>query len=802
MNWFKHIFTISLLLPLLLSLQSCVADTLTPDSPLPDNQVGTPKGRNSFAAFHVAVDYSHTRSEEQNGIFIDDGTAEERVLYLDFPEDEVHHVILFFDENGEKIEITDPETEISSYVVPLTLTPKVEDNNSNTGTDSDSDTDNDNSNENDNNNDNDNDTEIEDEYIGSTYTYLFAKMPNDIVSKILAGKVLTVVNASSALVERLKGMTNGNTEESVSNDYERILSFLQSTDNVSDFFLTTENERYFTMTSSMVIREQKVVSAADNQLKFWSTPELAEKYPYTLYVERLLSKYTVEFKDPSTGNYFFLSNKIKSNGSADPADYNDPEEIEDLIPTDDEPEFRDKLIITPEADKLKYVTYYTRRQTIDEEKSLGILKGNWKVNIVGWGINNLEQKQYLFKKINNINYYDNWSSSNRTFWGEDPHYSTGYYPDQYRSVLKLNENQLVYDSSIIDYESMEKGNLPSNPLECLSFDDLVKKDLIVYTPENTFEVSDFTMGENPFKTQKYLRMNTHLIVGAQLLIEGFDNNVYNSNDIDSNGLIVSRNQEVQTKFYMNDIYWAEDAYKEYVAEYLGYYMLEQSNKDLFGENDGYIYINKEGGKADSHHFYLAPAHIKGGDGWVYLCPSPEYKFYVRNPNYVPPVEVSESESSSEGEEENPVEPGDSEEEEPEEEEEYFEISRELLQVLAYQHPELMAKRFDKGRMYYVAATDHNPNIAGLATGRFGSVRNNWYNFKVETIKNVGTPVAVPSQPIVPNNEPLTNAIGISLRILGWHGEYEDVDISGQHPGGVPPEEDPGEDDGNKDDQKG
>ena len=762
----------------LLFLGACVADDIPVDGPIDVPANGsTTHTPNSFAAFRLAADYGGTRTEE-NGIFSDDGTVEERVLYLDYPEGEVHHVMLFFDKNGAKIEITDPETEVRSYIVPLTLTPKFEENNSTPETD-------DNNEDGENNDDND---DNEEEYVGSTYTYLFAEMPSDVVSKILTGKVLTVVNASSSLIERLKAMTTGNTEESGSNDYERILSFLQSADNVEDFFLTTENERYFTMTSSMVIREGEVVSAADNQLKFWETPELAKRYPYTLYVERLLSKYTVEFKDPETGNFFFLSNKIKSNDSLD-SENGDQNDIEALAQTDDyTPDYRDKFIITPkDAKKLKYVTYYTRRQTIDEEKSLGILEGEWKVNIVGWGINNLEQKQYLFKKIRNINYYDNWKGLNRTYWGEDLHYSTTYYPDQYRSVLRLDEqNKFNQDTKIRDYESMEKGITTANPLTCLSFNDLVKKDLIVYTPENTFEVSTSTVGVNPLKTQTYLRMNTHLIVGAQLLIAGFDN-VYDSNEIDSDGLVIMRNQEVQTKLYMNGIYWAEDAYKDYVAEYLGYYMMDKSNKKLFGENDGYIYINKEGGKADYHHFYLAPAHIEGGDGWVYLCPSREYTFYVRNPNYIPPVKTSESDSSSEGEV-NPGEPGDSEDEVPDEEEEYIMVSHELLEVLAYQHPELMAKRFDKGRMYYVAPTSHNTNF-GMATGKYGSLRNNWYNFKVEEIKNVGTPVAVPTQPIVPNNEPLNNAIGISVKILGWHGEYEDVDIGNQHPGGVPKNDD-------------
>lgn len=787
----------------LLGLWGCAYDdiTLQPEPDIPSHLIG--KGKPYYAAINVNTNSGRTTRAGNVGPFTDDpGDTDERALYLDYPEGEVHHVLILFDKNGQRVGFQDPETNETSYLFPLTLTPVIEEEKPGDDGDGKGEETPGEETPGEPGEETPDEPEVEEpasDPIIDTYEYLYAQVPEDIVSAIEdGGKVLSVVNASTELVNRLKDLNgvDGGT------DYEKFQHLLQTSIANSDYFLFSDNARYHTMTSSMVVRNSEVVAAADGVLRFWRTPAIAQKYPYTLYVERLLAKYSVSFKDPASGKYFYLSNMAR--GIEDGEDTDDPEAKEDVENKDQqagtEAEYRNKFIFVPEAKKLKYVTNYTRRQTIDEEKTLTIAEGEWKINVVGWGVNNFEQKQYLFKSLDpSKTYYTGWASNYRTYWGEDTHYSTQYYPDQYSTVrnykLKkttvpapdtegneentssstIYEIETVYDHTVRDYESMEKGDLTDNPLTCYSFDEIVSKDLIKYTPENTYDAAQSGLGDKPFETQSYLRVGSHLIVGAQLLINGFDD-LYTSTDTDAAGLIISRNQNVKTKLYMNDIYWTEEAYMNYVAEYLGYYMMDSENYPVFGENDGYLYINKEGGKADAHHFYLSDANIKGGDGWVFLCPDPGVKFYVRDPNYVPPKTIEEGDESE----------GDNQDSEVEEIEEYFEIDHLKLVYLAYQHPELMAKRYDRGRMYYVSPTYHADNItSGMVTGRFGTVRNHWYDFRVDKIENVGSPVSDPGQPIVPNNEPIYNGVAIKMKVLGWHGEYEDVDISGQHPGGVP-----------------
>lgn len=752
-------------------------------------------GKMYYAAFKMNsnTSLSGSRSGVITGDGYEDGDEEEGGIYLNYPEDEVHHVIMLFDGNGKIIGITDEETEEVSYVIPLTLTPKVNPDDSEDSEDSDdSDDTNDPESQEPGDGDGEEETPKKDPEIESEYNYLFACTPKDAVDNLSGGVVLTVLNASEDLIERLKkGQTNNTAPYTT--DYEKYSSFLLSQNDLNDYFVTDKNNKtYHTMSSSMVVSTNKTrIPAADGNLRFWTTPEDAAKDPYTLYVERLLAKYTVMFKDPETASYFYLVKDLPN--PSQPEDEGNPDVQRSLQTLEDVNNtsigYKDRFIIKPEqTQKFKYVTSYTRRQTIDEDKSLTIQQGEWKVNVVGWGINNFEQKQYLFKNFDPSieKYYNsnNWYTTHRTFWAEDPHYRSKYeeYPEQYRHKSKFIEHAEVI-SADPNYEEMSKKN--TNPLKCFSFNELSKKNLLSYTPENTFEVSTDVLGVFYESNQSHLRTGSHLIIGAQLLIDGFDNTTYNSEDINNDGLIIGSRQEVKTKLYMNDIYWTEEAYLEYVAEYLGYYMLEQDNKDLFSDNDGYIYINKEGGKATKNHFYLEPARIEGGDGWAYACPRGDFKFYIKNPNYVAPE--AKPEEGDKGEQpENSGENDENSGKNEKKEEEYTEIGHEKLRELAYRHPELMAKCYTNGRMYYVSPTYHNPDPESFnyfTTGKFGTVRNHWYNFKVTAIKGLGTPVADPTQPIVPNNEPINNAIGITLQILGWHGQYEDVDIGSQKPGG-------------------
>lgn len=85
-------------------------------------------------------------------------------------------------------------------------------------------------------------------------------------------------------------------------------------------------------------------------------------------------------------------------------------------------------------------------------------------------------------------------------------------------------------------------------------------------------------------------------------------------------------------------------------------------------------------------------------------------------------------------------------------------------------------------MYYAIPINHDENQkSGYGLGRFGSVRNHWYNFKIKNINNLGVAVDRPEEEIVPNNLPKHEGLGVEMTVLPWHTISTDVDISGQRP---------------------
>lgn len=59
-------------------------------------------------------------------------------------------------------------------------------------------------------------------------------------------------------------------------------------------------------------------------------------------------------------------------------------------------------------------------------------------------------------------------------------------------------------------------------------------------------------------------------------------------------------------------------------------------------------------------------------------------------------------------------------------------------------------------------------------GYHGVVRNNWYNFTLRTINDIGIPVSDPTQPIVPNYHKKLDQVKVEMEILQWH--VEDIDV--------------------------
>lgn len=601
-------------------------------------------------------------------------------------------------------------------------------------------------------------------------------------------QIFTVVNASDKLIEVLKNIKTLSAFKAITNTtslpFEDLL-YLKKNDNT-----------YFTMTSSMVIKDNKVVPAHDLSLTeniLYSSEEEARNSTnhYKVYVERLHSKYTVIFNYGEHG-YVYLDNAVTTSKDGD--EESGSEEIVEDPGTREAPLRVEHILLEkngPTDAKLKIVKEYERSKSNEDRRIVTIEEAEgWKVNIIGWGVNGIETEEKLIKLIGNYNYYPGWQEYNgsypyRTFWAEDPHYSStiGGYPRQYRRAVEKFTQVETGISETLTHQESYVNMITKRALEYFSFENLSKKDLRQYVPENTFNESllynESLPDKNPYKSLSYLRASSHLIITAQLLIKGLDRDLLYDKKVpnyDQDGLIYdSGNAEVVDKYYMNDIYWSEQAYKEYVAEYLGYMMLEEQDarKGIIGKNnDGILYVKRGDAysKAKGSDFKIVPAWIQGGDNKVYLEPEPGVTLCTFDPDYVSDEETDDDEN-----------PDDMISDEA-----YTPLTEAQYLNLVYKYHYLMAEVYTNGRMYYPIGTKHNsgsenfipskPTI--ISTGDFGTVRNNWYSFRVESITKPGVGVHSIGNPIVPNVY-LEEAIGVGLEILEWHPKYASVEINGQ-----------------------
>lgn len=606
----------------------------------------------------------------------------------------------------------------------------------------------------------------------------------EIINQLTGGKILVILNANSELITELE-KTSNNTYSSLTN-----LLISKSTSKPDFLYLKVGNTLYHTMTSSMVIETlndglKTLVPAVDNELTFHSSLQEAQDHPFKLYAERLQAKHTLLFqKKNNETNYYF------SGTNEDGTEYTDENKTyqakKRLI-------FSSTNHFTPKSDftKLRYVKEYTRGTSIQDPKDRPdpiFTEADWKVNITGWAPNGLEKSEYVFKKLtHNSTPYNTsatwWYPSNttlakvRNYWAEDPHYTeeSTYYPDQFRTATNSTSLKYYTDAATLEY----KG-----------YSTLAQRFPRQYSPENTFDPSSIWGAniEAAYKSKAYLRVGTHIIVTAQLLIKGFDEeeiySITESNEdtnFNDEGLAINGTQKATDKYYMYGIFWSEDAYKEYVAEYLGYCLQFDSNTKVekikneedgtereyipkFGPNDGNFYVLESSGSyrvVNKDDFETEKAYIKGGDGYVRIKPKDGKILYIKNgtDSY---ISLQKLESDYHSDEENV----------------------DLFKNLVYEHPEYMAGHFNEGRMYYPLAIKHNTSstsgVNSIALGDYGVVRNHWYYFTINNIVSPGTPVDDPSQLIIPNNEPEYEALGFNITILNWHTvDAGDVDVSDQ-----------------------
>lgn len=634
-------------------------------------------------------------------------------------------------------------------------------------------------------------------------------------------KVLVVLNASALLQTKLKAALKDN------EPYESIMKWKIGDPSIIDddflYYISPDNTKYFTMSSSIVI-PMKDLDKALTQSGYkgpsvvkWNyawckdRTSAAQKPVFSFFIERLQSKFTLTIKVPKEDKYCYFTTN--------------PDAVEkgQYIPLINSP-----MVISStdmeEAQTIQYIKTYKRRRNGNPEdkdyvKQFIETAGEWKINLMGWNVNGVHRQEYLFKQIDkDKGYYDGWNVENyspyRNFWAESPLYDEQRtIPDQYRRAKVLKYG----------YKEVEGVSTPSKSLTyaSLEYDDNVKawdnvkdrQDIMTYftfnglnefsphqySAENTYDPVKQWPNKDKWgeiwKGRAYMRAGNHIILTAQLLIEGLDpEDVFSANKFNPSSHLVVGNttggttRQAESKYYMNDIYWSAEAYREYVGEYIGYWM--QEDEETFGHNDGVFYVPNFDNNthepifpsdlsnlvpAESQDFFIEPLGVEGGDGWAHVIPNIAS---IRNDLDVQNMTDSEKEKTVvfyaydpdnvNEEDGSPI---------------FTPITMKTFELLAHAHPEYYARHFNAGRMYYsIPVTHYDPEKAymSFSPGRYGAVRNHWYNYTVTSIKNIGTSVSDPSADlIIPNTDHSYDALGLTLSVLPWHWVEEDVDITSQ-----------------------
>ena len=533
-------------------------------------------------------------------------------------------------------------------------------------------------------------------------------------------------------------------------------------------FHKSDDKTYHTMSTSMTAGAGGALPAFkidEGGLKsYYSMHEALENPCVTLYVERLQSKYTILFHPGSefAPDLYLDENKVKAY---------------DLSSQTTSDASNAVITFTPEklSETVENQVFYVNEFDI-EDRVPEVHKTDWKIAIVGWGINGTEKSEYLYKNFGtNGSTFQSWNFTPggydapiRNLWAVDPNYnsSPSSYPDQYRPAYDQIEH-----GTVNEYYNNEN----SYQLNYLSFNQLINRNIRQYSAENTYDATTvFPNGIPDLNNRMQFRCGNTLFLGAQLLINGFDDaEIYSPTETDRNGLVISGSKKVKTKYFMDNIFWSDEAYKNYFSKYLSYNLnsVNECVSDLTvgesfipaevfrpadGENKFYV-VGDDGNYrlADYRDFTIGPLYIVGGDGWCIPYPSNDG---VNTVLWV---------KQAVGDLDNP------------EGYQYRRITLDEYRKFAYGFPTYFAKGYTEGRMYYafpISIANTGANNFGLTTGEYGAVRNHWYHYRFTNLTTIGIPVHDPDQPIIPTKEPSTIGLGFEVQIIPWHIVEEDVNI--------------------------
>lgn len=401
--------------------------------------------------------------------------------------------------------------------------------------------------------------------------------------------------------------------------------------------------------------------------------------------------------------------------------------------------------------------YCTR---IDDNSGAPVLvQCKWRPIVTSWNMNGLERESKFIKEIDMSVPFAGWSDWNdpsnfRSYWAVDQNYSSGYYPEQYRKAVDVTLNDFSKQPSTLKYYSY-------NELDYRTPDNKVFINKSVYVPENTYDASKLNLGERVHKLA-----GTHLIICADLELdygEGFKkqeyfrdiHGVFYGIDKECFWTLVGRfNNTLLSQTSMKYKLFEWDNPETELTPKTTYEALTTGQRFQLcynGEPITYEMVMR----SDFPKIMFIPATIKGGDGklipWIpgmtiEDASGKKLRIYTKIVQNLNPEDPNYGDLVYENEvlEKNYVrETTDND------------VKSLLLEWVG------AVDRYDMGRMYYAAP-------AKISDGIHGVVRNGWYQYNLSGIKNVGTSVDDPDQPIIPDEVKTNDQLNLTIDIIGWH----------------------------------
>ena len=562
-------------------------------------------------------------------------------------------------------------------------------------------------------------------------------------SKPLPEYGLVVLNANAEISNWLDGLKNDNEDE------ESIKGYVWGDDpkNIGFTLNDGDNSSLFTMTNSSYVKDGEVKVAENIEGHIAKSIEEARKNCVTVYVERMVAKFTFEIDDKATNLVEGEENIFQPSKKAD-------------------------IVFFTGFDTDGSTTYEMRK---------------WCIEVTGWNVNALQKQTHLFKniKINGEGYPDgtwNEASRHRSYWSEDPDYENYDYPLQFRNSI---DQGLDYY-----YSDTNKGTQPI--LKNYSFDGLNLgkddsntqfTDFVHYAPEHTYNNAIITEGK--LANREELLAGTHLLIGAELQFENDEGEYkpgnwyrdrsgiyyrsekeYFAAQIHAFAQLLTSQEYMEFTFY----YWKEDKEDEedeevkekklntpWLANTSGEYKLYLKDKKGVSHlvDDDYI---KDIMKMEDEEFTqeigkMAEATLLSNDGkcvpWLERSDQ-EIGLEIKNEKGEP-LAIHERGYDNigaviVGDSARTADPND--------------IKSLLYEWLG------SADHFANGKMYYPTGI-YSPTTSEK-TNSYGVVRNTWYHFGLKGIDRIGIPVDSSAQPIVPDDIDHYDKANVSIKIIDWH----------------------------------